>query len=437
MSELIALIEDDVVGTLFHSNGKTSLHYHQEWLDNPDAYPLSLSMPISAADHPNSAVDPFLWGLLPDNELVLDRWARKFQVSARNAFRLIAHVGEDCPGAVQFLPPERLAGLNDSEKPEISWLTPAGLAERMRILRDDAAAGRIARDTGQFSLAGAQPKTALLRKGRRWGIPSGRTPTSHILKPATREFDGHAENEHLCLAAANDLGLIAAKSEVRQFGEVSVIVVERYDRFGEGTELLRIHQEDMCQALRIHPARKYQNDGGPGAREIVALLRASVHQPREEDPDSDDAPTEDPAEIDVWRFLHALVFNWLIGGTDAHAKNYSVLIGSRGLVRLAPLYDLASIFAYPDVDPRRAKLAMRISDKYRIGEIHLRHWDRMAAELRVEPQELVASVRSFAEDLPDTLSDRAAAMRKQGIDHPAMRHLVDGVARHAAAILRM
>lgn len=242
MSELIALIEDDIVATLSHSNGKTSLRYDQAWLDNPDAYPLSLSMPISAEIHPNSALDPFLWGLLPDNELVLDRWARKFQVSARNAFRLIAHVGEDCSGAVQFLSPERVSNLRENGEPEISWLTPTDLAERMRILRDDAAAGRIARDTGQFSLAGVQPKTALLRKGRRWGIPSGRIPTSHILKPATRDFDGHAENEHLCLAAANDLGLITARSEVKQFGDVSVIVVERYDRYGEGTDLRRIHQ---------------------------------------------------------------------------------------------------------------------------------------------------------------------------------------------------
>jgi serine/threonine-protein kinase HipA len=437
VSELIALIDGDIVGTLSHSAGKTSLHYRPTWLENPEAYPLSLSMPISAAVHPNSALEPFLWGLLPDNELVLDRWARKFQVSARNAFKLISNVGEDCPGAVQFFRPERYSDLEAGDEPQISWLTPADLAERMRILRDDAAAGRIARDTGQFSLAGAQPKTALLRKGRRWGVPSGRTPTSHILKPAAREFDGHAENEHLCLAAANDLDLIAARSEVRHFGDVGVIIVERYDRYGEGTDLLRIHQEDMCQALRLHPGKKYQADGGPGAKEIVALLRASVHQPRETETDPDVHTAEDPVETDVWRFLKALVFNWLIGGTDAHAKNYSVLIGSRGLVRLAPLYDLASIFAYPDVDPRRAKLAMRVADKYRIGEIHLRHWERMAAELRVEAAPLVACALDFARDLPDILSDRAAAMRKDGMDHPAMSHLVDGVARHTASVRRM
>lgn len=193
----------------------------------------------------------------------------------------------------------------------------------------------------------------------------------------------------------------------------------------------------MCQALRVHPARKYQNDGGPGAREIVALLRASVHQPREEGTHPDDASAEDAADIDVWRFLQALIFNWLIGGTDAHAKNYSVLIGSRGLVRLAPLYDLASIFAYPEVDPGRTKLAMRVADKYRIGEIHLRHWERMAIELRLEAQEVIACARAFARDIPDILSDQAAAMRRQGIDHPAMDRLVQGVSRHAAAILRM
>jgi serine/threonine-protein kinase HipA len=373
--------------------------------------------------------------LLPDNELVLDRWAKRFQVSARNAFRLIANVGEDCPGAIQFVRPERLdsllAGANDS----ITWLSSSDLAGRMRTLRDDAGAGRVARDTGQFSLAGGQPKTALLRKGNRWGIPSGRIPTTHILKPASRDFDGHAENEHLCLAAANALELVAARSEVVHFDDVSVIVVERFDRASADGQFLRIHQEDMCQALRVHPAQKYQNMGGPGPREIVALLRSSVYQPPLEGADPE--AVEDAAETDVWRFLDALFFNWLIGGTDAHAKNYSVLIGSGGLVRLAPLYDLASIFAYPDIDERRAKLAMRVADKYRLDEIQLRHWQRLAQQVRVDADALVERIRDLAAALPPVLSDQASALRRQGIDHPALARLTDGVARFTSKVLRM
>src|SRR5262249_18335136 len=152
----------------------------------------------------------FLWGLLPDNEFVLDRWARRFQVSARNVFALISHVGEDCAGAVQFVTRERLGAVQSGDSDNIDWLDEAGLAQRLRILHEDHAAWRLPRDTGQFSLAGAQPKTALFFQEGRWGIPSGRVPTTHILKPPTGRFDGHAENEHVCLALARALGLPAA-----------------------------------------------------------------------------------------------------------------------------------------------------------------------------------------------------------------------------------
>ena len=137
-------------------------------------------------------MERFLWGLLPDNDRVLENWGKRFQVSPRNPFRLIANVGEDCAGAVQFVRPDRLAKLRrEPGAREIAWLTEDEIAERLRVLRADHSAWRAAADTGQFSLAGAQPKTALLFQNGRWGIPSGRTPTTHILKPPTGEWDGH------------------------------------------------------------------------------------------------------------------------------------------------------------------------------------------------------------------------------------------------------
>ncbi|MGA7631477.1 MAG: HipA domain-containing protein [Terriglobales bacterium] len=125
-------------------------------------------------------------------------------------------------------------------------------------------AWRAATDTGQFSLAGAQPKTALLLEGRRWGVPSGRTPTTHILKPPTGEWDGHAEIEHFCLLLARASGLVVPNSSVRRFRAEIAIVIERYDRIRSSDGWLRVHQEDMCQALGLHPAKKYENEGGPG-----------------------------------------------------------------------------------------------------------------------------------------------------------------------------
>src|ERR1700722_20174972 len=255
--------------------------------------------------------------------------------------------------ARQFVRPDRLDAILGKRPPEIEWLTPGDIAQRLRSLREDHAAWRNPRDTGQFSLAGAQPKTALLLEEGRWGIPSGRTPTTHILKPPTAHFDGHAENEHFCLELGRAIGLPVANSEVMCFKDEIAIVIERYDRVHAGNVWQRVHQEDTCQALSIQPTRKYQSDGGPGVREIVDLLKTFSSKARE----------------DIGTFLDAVYYNWLIAGTDAHAKNYALLIASAGQVRLAPLYDIASILPYPDIYIRKARSSMKIANEYRLRNI--------------------------------------------------------------------
>jgi len=304
-------------------------------------------MPLAAREHRRAVVEAFLWGLLPDNEQVLARWAAKFQVSARNVFALISHVGEDCAGAIQFVSPDRLETIRSGKEDKVEWLDEHDIAQRLQTLRADHAAWRLPRDTGQFSLAGAQPKTALLLQKGRWCIPSGRLPTTHILKPPTGHFDGHAENEHICLMLARSLGLPAAQSRVMRFGDEIAIVIERYDRQRKGNDIVRVHQEDVCQALGIMPTKKYQNEGGPGPASIVDLLH-TYSTDREED---------------VGTFIAALGFNWLIAGIDAHAKNYSLLL-SGPQVRLAPLYDVASILPYDEFDPAQGQA--RHEDRRRI-----------------------------------------------------------------------
>jgi serine/threonine-protein kinase HipA len=338
-----------------------------------------------------SQLSPFadIGGLLPDNEKVLDQWGKKFQVSSRNAFGLIAGVGEDCAGAVQFVRPDRLDAILGKQPPEIEWLTPGDIAQRLRSLREDHAAWRNPRDTGQFSLAGAQPKTALLLEEGRWGIPSGRTPTTHILKPPTAHFDGHAENEHFCLELGRAIGLPVANSEVMRFKDEIAIVIERYDRVHAGNVWQRVHQEDTCQALSIQPTRKYQSDGGPGIRDIVDLLKTFSSKPRE----------------DISTFLDAVYYNWLIAGTDAHAKNYALLIGSAGQVRLAPLYDIASILPYPDIDIQKARSSMKIGNEYRLRDIGKYQWQKLAQGVGVDPDALTARIVEIAgavlENIPE------------------------------------
>lgn len=462
MDELIVFMDGRQMGNLIQKQGRLAFTYSDDWRGADGAYPLSTSMPLISKDHGHREVTAFLWGLLPDNEQVLQRWARSFQVSARNPFALLSHVGEDCAGAVQFVKIDRVPTfLEETGDNAVEWLSEKEIGNRLTALKQDAGAGRSPRDIGQFSLAGAQPKTALYYDGRKWGIPHGRMPTTHILKPPTDEFDGFAENEHLCLQLAATLGLSAARSTVQAFDGATAIVIERYDRrrvtdivaerlrAAEKAELharaamdagdivfadrlflqasnlkeqgrilyetspvsvLRAHQEDFCQALSILPVNKYQNDGGPGSTEMIAHLRAHAADPKD-------------SARDVLRLVDAQIFNWLIGGADAHGKNYAMLIGAGGRVRLAPLYDIASILAYPDHDPRKVNLAMKIGDEYRLSKITGSEWLKFAATNKLEQDLILERIRSLGAALPDALSDTITRMRSQKLDHPILKVL--------------
>jgi serine/threonine-protein kinase HipA len=420
-NQLIALLDGREVGTIHYKNARLTFVYSDDWRFDPNAYPLSLSMPLASAEHGHTRIESFLWGLVPDNDRVLENWGQRFQVSPKNVFRLISHVGEDCAGAIQFVPPERLEALREEPvSREIQWLTEDDVADRLRALRTDHSAWRMAQDTGQFSLAGAQPKTALLFERKRWGIPSGRVPTTHILKPPTGEWDGHAENEHFSLRLARAAGLTVPNSTVERFKNEIAIVVERYDRARVQMRWARIHQEDMCQALGLHPTRKYESDGGPGARTITDLLRAQSSNLQE----------------DVQSFADAMAFNWLIAGTDAHAKNFGLLLGRGGAVRLAPLYDLASILPYRTISLQKAKLAMKIGGEYRLNNIGLRNWQKFAAELHLDEDPLVDRLKTMATSLPDHAATTLNELESEGLSHATITRLAEKLRARANLCLR-
>jgi len=414
--ELVALINGEEIGRVHRDRrGRFTFVYADAWREAPAAHPLSLSMPLAAAGHGHAVTEAFLWGLLPDNATILDRWGRKFHVSPRNPFALLAHVGEDCPGAVQFVRPEHVAAFLADEGGAVAWLDEHGVAERLRLLEADPSAWRAPRDAGQFSLAGAQPKTALLFADGHWAVPSGRTPTTHILKPPTGEFDGYAENEHFCLRLARRLGMPTASSRVMRFEDELAIVIERYDRHRTGKRLWRVHQEDACQALGVPPTRKYENEGGPGVEAIVELLRTHSSE----------------RATDVATFLDALAFHWLAAGTDAHAKNYSLLIGAAGRVRLAPLYDLASALPYDDMQLQKLKLAMKIGPDYRLRDIGAREWHRLARTLRLDSDALLGRLTELAARLPDESATLRRRLRGEGLTHDVIERLHDRLSTRA------
>ncbi len=419
--ELVALLDSRPIGHLLKDrNGNPLLEYDAEWRANPDAIPLSLSLPIASETHASDTVASVLWGLLPDNEHTLQRWAAKFQVSARNPLALLAHIGEDCAGAVSFVRPDRVAAWTAGKKDGVQWLETLDVEKRLHRLRQDSGATREPDDVGQFSLAGAQPKIALLFRDGRWGIPSGRVPTTHILKPPTGEFDGFAENEHFCFRLARALDLPAAASAVARFGEEIAICVERYDRIKVGNDLIRVHQEDFCQALGVHPQRKYQNQGGPSPKDMGDLIRVHSSRPRD----------------DLETLFRALAFNWLLAGTDAHAKNYSLLLGGRGQVRLAPLYDLLSALPYPQLNKRKSPLAMKVGSHYRWWDIAARDWSSLARELKLDVDFAFATLQKMAELLPEKALACALAMAADGLTHPLIPRLVDEIAQTARRCIR-
>jgi serine/threonine-protein kinase HipA len=230
---------------------------------------------------------------------------------------------------------------------------------------------------------------------------------------------GHVENEHFCLQLGQAAGLVCVNSEVHRFGKELAIVVARYDRqlSQDQKHWLRLHQEDFCQVLACQPANKYESNGGPGIAQIMEVLRGS----------------REP-EIDRRRFMQAIAFNYVIGGTDAHAKNYSLLHAPTHF-RLAPLYDIASILPY--IDRRRdMRLAMRVGRHYDPEYILPRHWEALARQCGFPADDLLIILRDLIVQLPDLALTVYRTIQEDGLDHSVLKRLVDGIANRCAHLAK-
>lgn len=415
---LLVLLDDQVAGAVDRDRaGRLTFSYDDSYRTSPVATPLSVSMPLQVRVHPDRIVMPWLWGLLPDNDRVVRRWAERFHVSASSPFALLATpVGEDCAGAVRFVREDALVAA--LERPgEVQWLDDDEIAARLRDLRSDSTAWLGSDFAGRFSLAGAQAKTALVQVDGRWGLPIGATPTSHILKPAITGLDDHHLNEHVCMRAAAYAGLLVARTELVVFADECAVVVERYDRSSlDDGSLHRLHQEDVLQALALHPTMKYQADGGPAPGAITSLLRR-VMPPRV----ADAASTQ---------FLDALLWNWIIGGTDAHAKNYSILLRAND-VRLAPLYDIAS--GLPYAHERQLRLAMKLGGDYRLHTQQAGTWAAVGSELGVDADQVRVRALEIASAAPQAFGRVAGEIGEVSSDVPLrMVELIEGRAERCS-----
>lgn len=358
--------------------GEHELRYAESWFASDALRPLSLCLPLRPPSHPyrGEPVRAFFDNLLPDNDEIRRRMQARFGVRSIDAFDLLAEVGRDCAGAVQLLPegaarpnPRRIEGVALSDAQIEQAL--AGMLAAPMGQRDD--------DEFRFSLAGAQEKTAFLYHQGRWKRPSGPTATTHIFKlPIGRaealgiDLTMSVENEWLCHEVLRGFGIPVARCEMARFGAQRTLIVERFDRrwSSDGTWLMRVPQEDLCQATGTAPGRKYERDGGPGIEAIMSLLLGSR------------VALEDRVD-----FFRTQVVFWLLCAIDGHAKNFSVFIEPQGQYRLTPRYDVIS--AYPMLGPgagklaeQKVRIAMAVSGKnrhYRWNEIRRSHWEESAA----------------------------------------------------------
>lgn len=394
-------------------SGRLRFFYNDAWTRADAPQSVSLSLPYTQSDHTHRPVHAYMSNLLPDNREILQGWAAQFGVSDRNPFALLAHMGEDCAGAVQFVREDRLHDALSSPGTIVPLSEDEIAAALKRIRRYASPWAETNARTGAFSLAGAQAKIALADTGRGWGRASGNAPSTHILKPPARRdrFPGIEVNEHVCLNLARHLGIPAAASRVKQFGDEVAIVVERFDREPGPAGVVRLHQEDTCQALGVPPSRKYQYAQGPGFSEMAHIARANSAD----------------ADADLQLLLDAAALNWLIGGTDAHAKNYSWFISRGDEVRLTPLYDLISSLPYWDIEREDLRLAMTIGGENRLLHVRRRHWEQFADVLGAEQAEVLRYVRDLCGGLPEAIDAVVGTAASDGLDPAVLGALRDAL----------
>jgi len=362
-------------------NAPDTLQYDPDWVRSEQGRPLSLSLPFMPGNSPHRGLHVRAWfeNLLPDSQDIRNRMARRYRAGSANAFDLLAEAGRDCAGALRILPDWAKGTASAGVAPlDAHPMTEAQVAALLRASTTPQVLGPAGEDADlRISIAGAQEKTALLQIDGRWYLPQGATPTTHILKLPLGLVGGmkldmrhSVENEWLCARILAAYGLPVAACEPLCFEDVKVLAVERFDRAWwtapQGDQrLLRLPQEDLCQAKGMPPTAKYEADGGPGIDAIFQVLDGSMTR-----------------EQDRRVFFQAQVLFWMLCATDGHAKNFSLFIRPGGRYQLAPLYDVLS--AYPvlgegpsNISPHQAKLALAVRTKnvhWKMKDILRRHW---------------------------------------------------------------
>lgn len=415
------------VGFWEKSKGVDSLLYLGEWSADPQGRPLSLSLPFTPGDQiwRGNVVRDYFDNLLPDSEGIRRRLAMRYKADSIEAFDLLTELGKDCVGAIQLLPEHEEP--TDLYSVKYHPLAESNVAEILRNTTQIMLPGRPdANDNLRLSIAGAQEKTALLWHDDQWCMPEGNTPTTHIFKlplglvgNMKADMSSSVENEWLCSVILESYGLPVAKTQIEQFEEQKALVVERFDRKWSADRkwIIRLPQEDMCQALGVSPLSKYQADGGPSISEIMEILSYS-----------------DQAELDKANFFRAQIIFWLMAATDGHAKNFSISMGPQGHYHLTPLYDVLS--AWPVVGNgnnqialQKCTMAMAIRGSrnyYHLYRIQRRHWLMHGERTGLSKQQVEAMIEQIITVTPKVI-ERVSELLPVQFQHELAERIFDGI----------
>lgn len=336
-------------------------YYYFQYITQ-ETLPISLTLPVRVGPYVRDYAKPYFANLLPEGE-ARTAVETRLGISRGDDFELLKKIGGDCAGAVTLFPEDQTPFMN-------ATYTALSSDELIALIKElpqnPLCAGRS--NSIRLSLAGAQNKTTLYVKDGVYYLPENGAPSSHILKIPITNITGitdTVQNETFVMMLAKEVGLNVPNVELVQIGDISVFVIERYDRFvDEKQKIQRLLQEDFCQIMRLEPTVKYQNAGGPSLENCVAKIREH----------SSDSLT------DTEQLLKWVAFNVLVGNADAHGKNIS-MIWKSGEIRLAPFYDILSTMVY--MDNHDPSFAMSIGREFHTEKLTRDNWKQMAKFLDV------------------------------------------------------
>ena len=399
-----------LAGRLFSTDNRgVVFQYDETYLSDPQSKPLSLSLPLQQAEYSQAKSLPFFAGLLPEGES-RRKIAQYFQVSENSTIKLLEILGGECAGLISVVSEdEDVTAPNNYRINESNYqvLSENDLENMIKQLPQKPLIK--SNSKLRLSLAGAQEKIALARFDNKWHLPINGAPSTHILKPTRDgELGSLAQNEYICMKLAKMLGLSVPDIDLINIAGKDIFVVSRYDRIQTDTEIMRLHQEDFCQALGVMNDIKYENDGGPSIADIYNCIRANMAIPI----------------IDCRQFLRQIVFNFLIGNCDAHSKNYSVLYDKN--TKLAPLYDAVSTVIYPGLTN---KLSMKIGNHYEINKVTKNDFVILSQQLDIALKVIFDIFADFGKHL-----NQARLFLQQ--DPKADQVLCDTICNHISAAIQ-